>query len=102
LKHGGGVSWSHRALHTYELGESTVLTRGLIDEVSILSPGVEPAEPFARVAWVGEEEQCSSHAAPGEVIYHPPVTRVRRNIGRVTGVDLGAGGWLEFEDAGVR
>lgn len=67
LKRGGGVSWSHRALHTREVGESTVLVRGLIDEVSLLSPSVQPAEPFATISWVGEEEHAS-RAAAGEVI----------------------------------
>jgi hypothetical protein len=41
-----------------------------------------------------------SAAAAGEVIHHPPGgSLVRRNCGRVTGVDLGAGGYMEFEEA---
>lgn len=75
LKRNGGVSWSHNALQTQDVNGTTRLLRGLITEVSILSPSVEPAEPRARVAWIGESQRASA-AGPssdrpvaGEVIY---------------------------------
>ena len=97
LRRSGGVSWSYRALHTREVGESTVLARGLIDEVSLLSPSVQPAEPFATVSWVGEEEPAS-RTATGEVIHHPPGgSLVRRHYGHVTGMTDQYGQVWEFE-----
>lgn len=88
LKRNGGVSWSYGALRTREtlppeVGESTVLARGFIHEVSILTPSTKPAEPLACVVWFGEER--SSRAVAGEVIYGGRAV-IRRNTGTVLAV----------------
>ena len=86
LKRNGGVSWSHYALRTQEIGETTRLLRGLIKEISILTPSTQPAEAFARVVWFGDPVTKRSVPA-GDVIVHPPGgVLVRRNIGRVLAV----------------
>ncbi|HUP50872.1 MAG TPA: hypothetical protein VM198_00245 [Longimicrobiales bacterium] len=84
LKRNGGVSWACRSLQAQDVRGSTRLLRGLIDEVSVLSPSVRRAEGRAAVAWVGEREVSSAagpsadrSAAGEEVIYHEPVL-VRR------------------------
>ena len=82
LKRNGGVSWSHNPLRELDVDGTTRLLRGIIHEVSILSPNVKPAEPRARVEWIGEPV-----TTVGEVIRHPPGTKfVRRGIGQVLGV----------------
>jgi hypothetical protein len=84
LKFNGGVSWSHVPLRTQDVNGSTRLLRGIISEVSVLSPSVKPAEGFACVAWVGEKERASSRE---QVIVHEPGVLVRRlNTGYVIGV----------------
>jgi hypothetical protein len=88
-KRNGGVSWSHNALQTQDVNGTTRLLRGIIKEVSILSPGVEPAEPLARVAWIGEEHREGSPTAGRRsvrpVVREPAQLRVR-NTGQVLGV----------------
>jgi hypothetical protein len=100
LKRGVKASFAFAALSTSPTIQDTygwkLVNRALVNEVSILSPGKEPAEPLAQVLLV---ERMAAAPAAGEVIHHPPGgVLVRRNIGRVTGIDLGAGGWLEFEE----
>ena len=67
---------------------TTRLLRGLITEVSILSPSTQPAEQQAGVAWVGEP--VTKRSAPlgrEQAIHHPPGTKlVRRGIGQALGV----------------
>ena len=88
LKRNGGVSWSYNKLQTQDVNGSTRLLRGIIHEVSILSPSVEPAEPRARVAWVGESPaaRTTSTRAAGEVFYGDGTTITRHGIGQVLGV----------------
>ena len=75
-RRGGGVSWSWNPLHTREVGETTVVVRCLLKEISLLSPSTSPAEPLARVAFVKESPPES--AAAGEVIYTPHGKPLRR------------------------
>lgn len=64
----------------------------IVDEVSLLSPGVEAAEPLAEVAVLQRVDQASPAVRPsspgraaGEVIYGGQ--RIRRpNVGQVLGV----------------
>jgi hypothetical protein len=68
--------------------------RGLVTDVSILSPSVRPVEGRARVELL--ERASTTSAAPttrastqpagGEVIYCPPGAVIRRPIGQVLGV----------------
>ncbi len=82
LKRNGGVSWSHNSLRELDVDGTTRLLRGITHEVSILSPTVKPAEPRARVEWIGEPV-----TTVGEVLRHQPGTKfVRRGIGQVLGV----------------
>ena len=102
MKRGDGVSWGYNVLHELEIAGTRLIRSAIIREVSVLTPGVKPAEPFARVCWVGEHEAPSpaavaDRAVAGEVFYGDGRTITRRGIGRVTGIDLGAGGYLVFE-----
>jgi hypothetical protein len=46
--------------------------------------GLEPAEPLARVMWIGEQESPAAATAAGEVIQPLRAQRlIRRNIGQV-------------------
>jgi hypothetical protein len=93
LKRNGGVSWSYKTLRAQDVRGSTRLLRALISELSILTPATEPAEPRARVVWVGKADSSaagrptSERFAAGEVILHDPGVRViRHNTGRILGV----------------
>lgn len=61
LKRGGGVSWAWNLSHEWEPPEvsTTVLMRGLIREVTLVSPAMEPAEPLAQVCWVDDKKPSS-------------------------------------------
>ena len=84
LKRDGAVSWSHVPLREQDVNGTTRLLRGIIKEISILSPTVQAAEPRARVEWIGEPVTKRS---AGEVIQHPPGALIRRpGIGQVLGV----------------
>jgi hypothetical protein len=66
------------------------ILRALVTEVSILSPGTNPAEPLARVMLLRQRSPAavgatSDAAAVGEVFYGGQMIR-RPNIGRVLGV----------------
>jgi hypothetical protein len=52
-----------------------------VSEVSVLPPGVEPAEPLAEVLWIGEPE-----VAAGDVFYGDGTMITRYGIGQVLGV----------------
>ena len=91
LKRDGGVSWSYNALRTQDVNGVTRLLRGIIHEIS-LSPTVKPAEPRARVEWIGELKRSpaagpsSDRAAAGEVIYGDGRTIRRHFDNAVLGV----------------
>ena len=69
------------------MGGWELIRTATLNEVSLLSPGVEPAFPRSRVTWIGEPE--SSAAVPtfdaaGEVNLGGQQI-VRRGCGRVLG-----------------
>ncbi len=69
LKRGGGVSWSWNPLHTREVGETTVVARCLLKEISLLTPSTRPAEPLApvRLVRVSHRRRCSPPIASSPV-----------------------------------
>jgi hypothetical protein len=72
LRKGCGVSISRSAFHTRDMGGWDLVCGGILNEVSILSPGVEPAFARARVTWIGRPESPAAGAdrpVAGEVIY---------------------------------
>jgi hypothetical protein len=83
LRRNGGVSLSYRVLRDQDMGTWQRVLRALVDEVSLLSPSVQPAEPLARVAWIGEERseaRAVEHRDPrGQLLRRP-------NSGYVIGV----------------
>jgi hypothetical protein len=101
------ASFSHRNLSTRTYTECELVARALVDEVSVLSPSVKPVEPLAEVLLLERAAPPAARAAaaygeyrlkPGESWIPSTGVLVRKNIGRVTGYDLGnGGGWLEFE-----
>ena len=80
LRAGGGVSWSHIPLRTQDVNGTTRLLRGVIKEISILTPSTRPAEGLAQVAWIGSPaaSTTSDRAVAGEVIYGKPGERIVR------------------------
>jgi hypothetical protein len=60
--------------HRMEIAGTTLLRRRLINKISILTPSTQPAEPLARVAWVGEKQTTSpatgktDRSVAGEVV----------------------------------
>jgi len=56
-----------------------------VREVSILSPGIKPAEPLARVLRLAPVDEPPSPASAGEII-HGGAKIVRPSIGQVLGV----------------
>jgi hypothetical protein len=80
FKRGAPASCGYLPLHRRDVAiagtRADVIGNALLREISVLSPGVEPAEPLAEVMLV--ERAARSTAEAGEVIVHPPGTRVRR------------------------
>jgi hypothetical protein len=66
--------------------------RAILNEVSLLSPGLKPAHPGARVEWIGAAERSPAAERPdrrfaaGEVLHDSGQRLVRRGIGQVLGV----------------
>jgi hypothetical protein len=60
VKRGVGVSIGTKGQHSYNLGAVTIMGRGILEEVSVLGPGMTPANPGAQVAYVRD-----SAAPPG-------------------------------------
>ena len=92
LRKGAAVSISHSAYSTRTPwgAEWDLIQKAFLNEVSILSPGVKPAHPRARVEWIGKPEPQAARTdrrPAGEVIHHPPGgVLVRRNTGQVLAV----------------
>jgi hypothetical protein len=83
MQRGDGVSWGFRILREMELAGTKLIRSALINEVSVLTPGMKPAEPLAKVVWVGELEEAepklaiADRAAAVAVAddYWPPIWR---------------------------
>ena len=71
IERGRGVSWSYFPLQAQDVNGSQRIVRAIVDEISILSPGVEARDRLARVVTLSES------VGP---------RLVRRNVGRVLGV----------------
>jgi hypothetical protein len=61
-----------------------IVRRGLIREVSVLSPGVEPAEPGAKVLTISRDEAAVN---PGDRVFYGGARIYRPGIGQVLRVD---------------
>jgi hypothetical protein len=90
LRTGSGVSISRSAYSRRDPGAGWGLIRkALLSEVSILSPGVEPAFPGAQVVWIGDPQPPASktdRTAADEILYGDGTTITRYGIGQVLGV----------------
>ena len=89
LRYGTRASISTRRLRTYEINDWTVISRALVDEVTIVGPGFRPVEPCAEVVLYrqAKERKPQPTAQPaGRVVYTPPGGVLRRPSGRVLGV----------------
>lgn len=83
LKREGGVSWSYKPLHTRTIADTTVIESCLIEEISVLAPATKPAEPLARVAWVGEPPKrvpIRAHRRTARSDLHGELDELRRRI----------------------
>lgn len=82
LERGSGVSWSYYPLREYTAWgtETTVLTRCIVREISILTPATAPAEPLARVALLRQVEpkpaERESVILGGAMIHRPAIGQV--------------------------
>ena len=81
LERGTRASYGYACLHEQAIGEWSRLLRGLVTEVSILSPSVQPREPRAAVMLL---QRAEGHQA-GEVILGGQRI-IRQNVGQVLGV----------------
>jgi len=79
-----GASFGFIAHRTQDMGDWRRVLRMSVTEVSLLSPSVEPAEPRARVTWIGSPAAVSTsdRAVAGDTLLAPGRI-VRRNIGKV-------------------
>lgn len=80
LKRGTPASYGRHNVHANPTAEGAErVTRAFVSEVSVLSPGVEPAEPLARVITFAPAEQPKAPPSltpdRGEVIVHPTPAR---------------------------
>ena len=88
---GCGAATPRQPSRTCPLGSNDVFgceiaRRGIIREVSVLSPSVEPAEPLAKVLTLHPTEpKTSTRVAAGDTLLAPGRI-VRRGIGQVLGV----------------
>ena len=83
-----GVSIARSAMSRRDMGGWELIRDATLNEVSLLSPGVEPAFPRSRVTWIGKPSPAAaltSHRAAGEVTLGGQRI-VRQNTGRVLGV----------------
>ena len=82
LKRNSAVSWSHIPLRTQDVNGTTRLLRGVITEVSVLSPSVQPAESMARVVLVDDARSPAAGrdrlAADATIIHTPHGAPIRR------------------------
>ena len=84
------MSWCNLGPREPMPGGWTRHISGMVTEVSLLSPGNQPAEPGAKV-WHIERTPAAApttaaRAPAGEAYYEPPGKIIRRNIGQVLGV----------------
>jgi hypothetical protein len=80
VKRGSAASFAIATVERQQIGDTTRVLRGLVFEVSVLSPGVKPAEPLAQVLTIRRTE-----ATPA-VDDNRPTLLVRPSIGQVLGV----------------
>ncbi len=88
LRMNGGVSFGYASLQKQDMGAWSRVLRAPILELSLLSPSRQPAEPRARVAWIGPEDSPMERTSAGEEVLHLPAGQLLRrpNVGRVLGV----------------
>lgn len=85
LRKGTPASLSRYNAHTTRTAEGAErVTSAFVGEVSVLSPGVAPAEPRAQVVHLEAEPVTRRHhAQPGGVTYGYGQLLIRPNIGKV-------------------
>jgi hypothetical protein len=66
LKRGTACSFGFAPLNRQEYAGWQIVRRGLVNEISLLSPSVQPAEPLAQVLTFSSRE-VPPKANPGEV-----------------------------------
>ena len=81
IRRGTPASFSSRPLQTSEINGWRIITRALIDEITIVSSTHRAVEPSAAVVLL---KGTTSTSSVGEVSYGGTI--IRRNIGHVLGV----------------
>lgn len=94
VKRGTGVSIGIKPLRSYKVGAVEIVTRGILDEVSVLSAGYEPRNAGAQVVSVGpyeppriergevdplaraQSEAAALRAAERGLLYRPAIGRI--------------------------
>ena len=83
LKKQGGVSWDCLPLSEQDVNGTRRVLKGILREISILSPSLKPAEPLAQVTWIGQPEtpnKTEANHSPASTYYAPVVTRTKRDL----------------------
>jgi hypothetical protein len=87
---GTRVSFSYKIPRALDQGGWNRIYTMAVTEVSLLSPGVEPVEPLARVVLLEQRKDSPAVATSdvaGEIIYGKPGELIRRpGIGQMLGV----------------
>jgi hypothetical protein len=91
------ASFSYAVARSQRIGDWVRVLRGVLNEVSLLAPGVAPAESRAKVVLLREAPDANSRSLPAAVptsdraavgeIHHPPGAVLKRpGLGRIVGV----------------
>jgi hypothetical protein len=88
LRQGTAASICYATAQRCALGATQRILRGLVTEVSVLSPGVEPAEPRAKVVLLRHADRPAPTVAHEPALAHIDNTGLlmRPGIGRILGV----------------
>jgi hypothetical protein len=67
VKRGVGVSIGTKGQHSYNVGAVTIMGRGVLEEVSVLTPGLTPANRGARVCYVRDSTPPAARSSAAGV-----------------------------------
>ena len=85
LKKGTKASFSYRVLRSYEFNDWEIVSRALVDDVSIVSSSHKPIEPCTEVLLYRRANEPKPHRSE-EIILDAGTLLVRPGIGSVIAV----------------
>ncbi len=78
------ASFSYRVLRAYEFNGWEIVSRALVEEVTILSPSRKPVEPSTEVLLL--ERAPAATTPPVSEVSYGDGSVIRRNVGQVLGI----------------